>query len=133
MLIGELASRTGVSVQTVRFYERNKLLPKPTRRVSGYREYAEADVRRLDFIRKAKTLGFTLQEIGDILAQANEQGCPCGTVQEFAEQHLATVRQRIKDLQAFEKTLSKAVADWKMLPPKEDASSFCSLIERSVK
>lgn len=133
MLIGELASRAGVSVQTVRFYERNKLLPQPSRRASGYREYSEADVRRLGFIRKAKALGFTLQEIADILGRTGAQGSPCVTVLEFAEQHLAGVRQRIKDLQAFERTLSKKVADWRRHPVDSDASSFCSLIERSVK
>jgi DNA-binding transcriptional MerR regulator len=133
MLIGELAERAGVSVQTIRFYERNKLLPKPSRRLSGYREYVEADLRRLDFIRKAKALGFALEEIREILTRTGPRGCPCGTVLEMAEQHLATIRQRIKDLQAFEKMLSSAVVDWKRRPTKADASLFCALIEQFVK
>ena len=66
--IGELAGAVGVNVQTVRYYERRGLLPKPKRRASGYREYLATDVARLEFIRRAQALGFTLSEIEQLLA-----------------------------------------------------------------
>src|SRR5690606_12466679 len=68
LTIGELAGAVGVNVQTVRYYERRGLLPKPKRRASGYREYTEIDVARLEFIRRAQALGFTLSEIEQLLA-----------------------------------------------------------------
>lgn len=68
MKIGELAERADVSVQTVRYYETRGLMPEPDRTPSGYREYAERDLRRLQFIRRAQDLGFTLSEIGELLA-----------------------------------------------------------------
>ncbi|MEO7323574.1 MAG: MerR family transcriptional regulator, partial [Dokdonella sp.] len=66
--IGEIAKRAGVGIDTVRYYERSDLLPRPTRRASGYREYEVSDVRRLRFIRRAKEIGFSLDEIRDLLA-----------------------------------------------------------------
>ncbi len=66
MQIGELAKRSGVTVQAVRFYERLKLLPEPQRKDSGYRVYSETDLKRLRFVRQGKSLGFSLDEIRDI-------------------------------------------------------------------
>ena len=65
MQIGELASKAGVTVQTVRFYERLRLLPEPQRKQSGYRLYFQHDLKRLLFVRQAKSLGFSLEEIGE--------------------------------------------------------------------
>src|SRR5438552_11453619 len=72
MQIGELAKRGGVSIQTVRYYERCGLLPKPERKPSRYRIYGEKDVHRLQFIRHAKALGFTLDEIKHVLIRSEE-------------------------------------------------------------
>ena len=68
MNIGQLSRRTGVPIDTVRYYEKQRLLPPPTRSASGYRHYEADDVLRLNFIRRAKVLGFTLDEIRDLLA-----------------------------------------------------------------
>ena len=67
MKIGELARRVGVPIDTVRYYERNKLLPPPARRASGYRDYDESDIPRLRFVLRGKALGFTLSEIRELL------------------------------------------------------------------
>src|SRR3546814_16942831 len=68
MNIGQLARQAGVPIDPVRYYERPRLIPEPARRASGYRQYAQDDVTRLNFIRRAKTLGFTLAEIGEQMA-----------------------------------------------------------------
>ena len=68
MQIGQLAQRADVAIDTVRYYERNGILPKPERQASGYRHYGDEDVSRLRFVRRAKALGFTLVEIRDLLA-----------------------------------------------------------------
>src|SRR5438552_16510410 len=90
MQIGELAKETRVTVQTVRFYERRGLMPQPLRRESGYRDFGEGDLRRLEFIRHAKALGFSLQEIREILRMRERGQCPCTDVTKMAERHLAT-------------------------------------------
>ena len=67
MTIGRLAKQSGVNIDTIRYYERNRLLPEPSRRLSGYREYGPTDVARLRFIMRAKDLGFTLAEIAELI------------------------------------------------------------------
>ena len=69
LTIGTVAKRAGVAIDTIRFYEREGLLPEPLRRASGYRSYNESAISRLRFIRRAKDLGFTLEEIRDLLAK----------------------------------------------------------------
>lgn len=96
MTIGRLAKKAGVNIDTIRYYERNGLIPEPTRRSSGYREYRSADVERLRFILRAKDLGFTLAEIGELLslsADRDERG-----VKRRAESRLEHVEHRIKEL-----------------------------------
>jgi DNA-binding transcriptional MerR regulator len=133
MQIGELARRASVNIQTVRFYERRKLLPQPTRKPSGYRVYGEADLRRLLFIRQAKELGFSLEEIRDILGMRDRGACPCGRVVSLAQRHLENIRQTIRNLAGFEKELSRAVRKWKNSEqPRLAANEFCTLIERTM-
>jgi len=78
--IGEIAGRAGVNIQTLRYYERRGLLAPASRRESGYREYDEEDVRRVRFIRRAQDLGFTLEEIGDLLAFQADAVRSCAAV-----------------------------------------------------
>ena len=80
MQIGEMAKKGGVSIQTIRFYERRGLLPSPPRKESGYRLYGQADLKRLLFIRQAKALGFSLDEIRTILRMRERGQCPCASV-----------------------------------------------------
>ena len=74
LTIGRLARRAGVGIDTVRFYERARLLPRPVRTASGYRTYGDADVERLRFIRRAKALGFTLDDIAELLTLSQGKG-----------------------------------------------------------
>jgi MerR family mercuric resistance operon transcriptional regulator len=129
--IGELAKQAGVSVQTIRFYERRGLLPEPPRRESGYRIYSSEDLHRLRFIRQAKGLGFSLEEIREILRMRAQGACPCGQVVNLAERHLGEVRQTIRRLAAFESELARALNKWKNSgQARLAANEFCILIER---
>ncbi len=133
MQIGELAKRSGVNVQTVRFYERTGLLPEPERRESGYRNYSQQDLRRLRFIRQAKALGFSLAEIGEVLRVRQQGQCPCVDVIAMAERHLQNVQRQIRELEKFRRALSEAVRGWKKSGEKEPSvDAFCSLIERTM-
>lgn len=98
MRIGELAKQAAVPIDTVRYYEREGLIPPPVRRASGYRDYVEADVDRLRFMRRAKGLGFTLQEIRELLGLAATSGEDMATLKARAEAKLADVDDRIAAL-----------------------------------
>lgn len=108
--IGEVARRAGVGIDTVRYYERNELLPEAVRRPSGYREYRMDDVRRLRFIRRARDLGFTLAAIRDLLALSGDRGRGVRGLKARAESHLAEVEQRIRELQQVRRGLKRLVA-----------------------
>ena len=107
MTIGALARAAGVGVDTVRFYEREGLLPQPARRASGYRQYTAATVQRLRFIRRAKELGFSLDEVAQLLKL--DDGTHCHEAAELAALRLADVRARLADLKRMEKALSQLV------------------------
>ena len=94
MTIGRLAKQVGVNIDTIRYYERNGLIPEPVRRASGYREYEAADVSRLRFILRAKELGFTLAEIGELLSLSADRDVR--GVKRRAEERLEHVEHKIK-------------------------------------
>ena len=99
--IGQLAKAVGVNVQTVRYYERRRLLGPSARRPSGYRIYGEEEERRLRFIKNAQALGFTLQEIAELLNLRVSVRARCGDVQRKAEAKLHGVEAKLTDLQAL--------------------------------
>ncbi|HEY0973232.1 MAG TPA: heavy metal-responsive transcriptional regulator [Solimonas sp.] len=109
LTISRLAKATGVGIDTVRYYERNGLLPEPPRRASGYRAYREEDVQRLRFIRRAKQLGFSLEEIRGLLdlSAQNEQGVP--GVHATAAARLAELDARIEELERVRNGLRQLV------------------------
>lgn len=108
--IGELARRTGCNIETIRYYERITLLSPQSCSAGGYRLYDTADVRRLPFIRRARELGFTLDEVRALLAlSANDAPNACAEVRELAASHLAEIRAKIADLRAMELILADAV------------------------
>ena len=96
MTIGKLAAAEGVGVETVRFYQRRGLLPLPERRGSGYREYSDADRSRLVFIRRARSLGFTLGEIAELLGPAEAQST--AEIQAAAQAKLAAIDEQVREL-----------------------------------
>jgi len=133
MQIGELAKRSAVTVQTVRFYERLRLLPEPQRKDSGYRVYSEPDLKRLLFVRHAKSLGFSLDEIREILRMRERGHCPCADVVSIAQRHLRTVEQQITQLSKFRDGLNQAVNRWKRSGKQTiSADTICVLIERTL-
>jgi MerR family mercuric resistance operon transcriptional regulator len=108
--IGELSRRTGVNIETIRYYERIKMLPAPPRTGSGRRVYGPAETRSLAFIRRSRELGFTLEQVRALLALSAEDGKnTCGEVRQLAASHLADVRAKIADLRAMASVLSDAV------------------------
>jgi MerR family mercuric resistance operon transcriptional regulator len=108
--IGELSRRTGVNIETIRYYERIKMLPAPPRTASGRRVYGPAETRTLAFIRRSRELGFTLDEIRALLALSAKNGQDaCAEVRELAADHLAAVQAKIADLRAMQRVLAEAV------------------------
>lgn len=101
LLIGEVSRRSSVSTPTIRYYEAIGLLPRPNRSASGYRRYSDATVDELRFIRKAQALGFSLDEIRDILRLSRAGATPCDRVLSLARQHLVATKQRIRQLEEF--------------------------------
>lgn len=104
--IGTLAERAGVNVETIRFYERRRLIPEPERTGAGYRKYPPDTVARLRFIRRGKELGFSLAEIGDLLTMHADASLDCGGVRERAERKLDSIDARIRDLERMRANLA---------------------------
>jgi MerR family mercuric resistance operon transcriptional regulator len=107
--IGEVSKRSGIGVETVRFYEREGLIAKPPRRSSGYRAYPADVVPRLAFIRHAKDLGFTLKEIGELLSLRVDPKASCSVVKKRAEAKLSGIEERIGSLRRMRGTLRTLV------------------------
>jgi len=104
MKIGELSRQTGVSIDTIRYYEQRGLIPTAARTVSGYRQYSDGDVSRLKFIVQTKELGFTLEETGQLLA-LRADGRNCADVRAAAEAKAAEIDARIQKLARMRSTL----------------------------
>ena len=107
MTIGQLAKQAGVNIDTIRYYERNGLIPEPVRRASGYREYDAADVRRLRFIVRAKNLGFTLAQIDELMSLSADRDVR--GVKRRAEQRLEDVEGKIEELQRVRRGLKTLI------------------------
>ena len=105
MKIGELATRAGCDVQTVRFYEREGLIEEPARTASGYRSYDDRHLGRLNFIRHCRSLDIPLPEVRQLLAFAARPDQSCAQVNELLDRHIALVQDRIRALQALEEQL----------------------------
>ena len=108
--IGKLSRLTGVNIETVRYYERIGMLPRPRRTASGRRIYGAAEARTLAFIRRARELGFALAEIRALLALGAPGKATCAEVREIAAHHLAHIRAKIADLEKLEGLLAGTVA-----------------------
>jgi MerR family mercuric resistance operon transcriptional regulator len=107
--IGGLSRQAGVNIETVRYYERAGLLPKPARSQGGYRLYQVGDVERLCFIRRARDLGCSLDQVRRLLDLADGRSRSCRRVHEIASEHLAEVRAKIDDLRRVERVLGAMV------------------------
>jgi Cu(I)-responsive transcriptional regulator len=98
MSIGDLAKATGVKVVTIRYYEQAGLMPVPPRTEGNYRAYTAEAVRRLQFIRRLRDLGFTLDEVRDLLRLSSEKNRSCDEVDRIRREHLANVEKKVRDL-----------------------------------
>jgi Hg(II)-responsive transcriptional regulator len=108
--IGQLAAKAQVNVQTIRYYERRGLIPEPERTPSGYRRYADDVVRRVGFIKRAQELGFSLNEISDLLKLRVRSAMACAAVEKRARSKIAVVEEKIADLQRMKRVLGQLVA-----------------------
>jgi MerR family mercuric resistance operon transcriptional regulator len=110
MTRGVIAARTGVNIETVRYYERIGLLPAPPRSEGGHRIYDEDMLRRLNFIRRSRELGFTLNEVRGLLLLVDGGDYTCGEVESLTTAHLGEVRRKLADLKRLERVLREMVA-----------------------
>lgn len=107
--IGEVANETGISVEAIRYYERLGLIPDAARTSSGYRQFEPDVVLRLGFVKRAQALGFTLEEIRELLELRAERGGAAATVRERAEVKLASIEDKIADLERIRSALHDVV------------------------
>jgi len=112
LLIGDVAEQTGLSAPTIRYYESIGLIAAPARSTTGYRRYTDTTVEELRFIKKAQALGFSLEEIGEILKLSRAGDTPCAHVLDLSRRHLAALDQRIQQLIRFRDQLAGEVAKW---------------------
>ena len=107
--IGDVATETGLTVDTIRFYERERLLQRAARSSGGFRLFSQSDVADLAFIRNAQELGFSLQKIRDLLTLKNAEPPDCGEVEIMVEHKIASVRAKISALRKLERELTRAM------------------------
>lgn len=112
ILIGDVAERTGLTAPTIRYYESIGLLAPAPRSATGYRRYSDTTVEELRFIKKAQSLGFSLEEIGEILKLSRAGDTPCSHVLDLSRRHLKAVEERIQQLTRFRDQLGAEVAKW---------------------
>lgn len=124
MKIGELARATSTKVETIRFYEKIRLLAEPSRTGGNYRDYGPAHLARLSFVRRARDLGFTLDQVRELLALADDRNRSCRAVDIVAREHLAQIDQKIADLHALRRELDDMIGQC-----RNGAISECRIIE----
>ncbi len=126
MTIGRLSAAAGVNVETVRFYQRSRLIDEPARPHGGYRTYGDGDIRRIRFIKRAQLLGFTLDEISTLLRLEDSQACI--STRALAARKLAMVESKLADLQAMKIALEGMVAQC----DSEERSDGCPIIQALI-
>ena len=133
--IGSVATAAEVGVQTLYYYERIGLLPKPTRSEANYRLYPPSALRRVQFIKKAQAIGFSLTEIKEILELKSHGRAPCRKVAELGERHLRDIDARLTQLRRYRTAVARSLTSWreKTAHRRSCAGEFCDLIERLPK
>lgn len=127
--IGEVSKRSGIGIEALRFYEKSGLLDRPGRTYSGYRVYNESVLTRLAFIKKAQSLGFSLDRVRQLIKHKKAGENPCEEVREVVREKLSEMDMRIEQMLAYREELSAALDEWE---EKGDADGhICGLIESS--
>lgn len=127
--IGEVSKRSGVGIEALRFYERSGLLDRPARTYGGYRVYGEEVLERLEFIKRAQALGFSLDEIRQIIDDARKGESPCDEVREIVRRRMAELDERLRELHRYRKELKSTLEEWDEVG--RAPGHICGLIEGS--
>ena len=125
LTVKKLAEAAAVNIETIRYYEREKVMPKPDRASNGYRRYTGYDVERLKFIQRAKDLGFTLKEVSELLSLYEDPDSCCADVHERANEKLVDIEARIADLVGMRDVLRELVGG---CPADETNASDCVIL-----
>jgi len=127
--IGEVANKSHVGVETVRFYEREGLIALPKRNVSGYRQYSESAIKQIQFIQHAKTLGFSLKEIRELIKLKSTRDARCKSIKSTAKAKIADIQEKIDALKRMKLALEPLVAQCKSSDPISDCPILNALDE----
>lgn len=127
--IGELATAAGVNSQTIRYYERRGILPEPPRSAAGYRQYDAEMLARLRFIRRAQELGFSLEEIAELLDLRVDDPASCAVVEVRTRAKLDDVRRKVRELKRMERVLEKLAASCVAREPTAECPILETLVE----
>jgi len=111
LTIGQLARETGSKAETIRYYENMGLLQPPLRSVGNYRYYGAQDQRRLSFVRRARELGFSIEQIRELIAFGEQREHECSSVDDVVKAHIADITRRIRDLQALQGKLKRMIGN----------------------
>ncbi|MEQ8322069.1 MAG: heavy metal-responsive transcriptional regulator [Rhodospirillales bacterium] len=123
--IGEVARLGGVSVEAMRYYEQQGLIAPPDRNANGYRKYSPEAIRRIRFIKRAQDVGFTLKDIGDLLALKADPGASCRDVRERAQYKLVEIEEKLAVLAQMRDVLAK----WTSTCPSEGQVNACPILD----
>lgn len=127
--IGEVSKLSGIGIEALRFYEKSGLLNRPARTGSGYRLYHRDVLERLAFIKRAQMLGFSLDEVKQIIAESAAGQSPCRDVREIVRQRLRELDERMAQMRRYRKELATALEEWDEI--EESEGHVCGLIERT--
>ena len=127
--IGDVSKRSGIGVEALRFYEKSGLLDRPSRTFSGYRVYGEEVLERLAFIKRAQTLGFSLEEIRQIVDDARKGQSPCDEVREIVRRRMEELDERLRELRRYRQELKGTLEEWDKVG--RAPGHICGLIEGS--
>ena len=126
---GELARLSGVSADTVRFYERRNLLLPAARTSAGYRVFSPNSLARMRMIRAGLSIGFSVTELADIFSERNSEGAPCHRVRKLAAEKLAVLEERLRELQSWRRELRSTLAAWDRILAKTPRGKQARLLE----
>ncbi|MFQ5755907.1 MAG: MerR family transcriptional regulator [Acidiferrobacterales bacterium] len=130
MTVSEISRRGKVAPHVVRYYSRIGLLSPARHPENGYKLYVRSDVSRLQFIRQAQSLGYTLEEIGQILEDSTQGRSPCRKVRDILRRHIDENRRKLKELMELQKRMEDALTQWQELPDGvPNGDTVCHLIE----
>lgn len=127
---GELARLSGVSADTVRFYERRNLLSPAARTSAGYRVFSPDSLARMRLIRAGLSIGFSVAELADIFRERNSGGAPCHRVRNLAAEKLAVLEERLRELQSWRRELRSTLSAWNRILAKTPRGKQARLLEK---